>query len=47
MDVKEWLYRRSVPAHLLLLDIRRDTISLTALSTKAVEMGSPRRRRAP
>ena len=27
--------------------IRRDTISLTALSTNAVEMGSPRRQRAP
>ena len=36
--VEEGLHGAPVPAHLLLLDLRFDRISLTALSTKAVEI---------
>jgi hypothetical protein len=43
---KEGLNRRSVPAHCYFLFTRLATISLTALSTNAVEIASPLRRRA-
>ena len=46
-DVEERLHCPSVPRICCFLIIRRDTISFTALSTNAVEMGSPGRRRAP
>ena len=44
--VKEGLYRHPVQRICCFLFMRLATISLTALSTKAVEIGSPHRRRA-
>jgi hypothetical protein len=44
--VEEGLHGRSVPTHLLFLFMRLAMISLTELSTKAVEIGSQFRRRA-
>jgi len=44
-DVEEGLHGHPVPAHLLRL-VHALGYDLTALSTNAVEIGSPRRRRA-